>query len=118
MLLSNYAKKISIFLVRCSSPCLATREAHPENDPNGTLAPWHLQVQVSRERCDSMSSVTTVLFVPLLRVSSVLNKDVKQFGKRFMFDGQNDTCWNSDQVKGGIGPAEKSNSFTPHFAPF
>ncbi|NWX93969.1 NR2CA protein, partial [Nothoprocta pentlandii] len=31
------------------------------------------------------------------RVSSVLNRDVKQFGKMHMFDGDEDTCWNSDQ---------------------
>ncbi|XP_060736121.1 nuclear receptor 2C2-associated protein [Tachysurus vachellii] len=31
------------------------------------------------------------------RVSSVLNRDVKQFGKKFMFDGSEETCWNSDQ---------------------
>nr|XP_033812793.1 nuclear receptor 2C2-associated protein [Geotrypetes seraphini] len=31
------------------------------------------------------------------RVSSVLNKDVKQFGKKYLFDGNEDTCWNSDQ---------------------
>ncbi|XP_076880326.1 nuclear receptor 2C2-associated protein isoform X2 [Brachyhypopomus gauderio] len=31
------------------------------------------------------------------RVSSVLNRDVKQFGKQFMFDPNEDTCWNSDQ---------------------
>ncbi|XP_025894668.1 nuclear receptor 2C2-associated protein [Nothoprocta perdicaria] len=31
------------------------------------------------------------------RVSSVLNRDVKQFGKTHMFDGDEDTCWNSDQ---------------------
>lgn len=31
------------------------------------------------------------------RVSSVLNRDVKQFGKKFMFDGNEETCWNSDQ---------------------
>ncbi|CAD7076663.1 unnamed protein product [Hermetia illucens] len=30
-------------------------------------------------------------------VSSVLNKDVKQFGKSFMFDGEEDTSWSSDQ---------------------
>ena len=28
----------------------------------------------------------------------MLNRDVKQFGKKFLFDGQDDTCWNSDQV--------------------
>lgn len=32
------------------------------------------------------------------RVSSVLNRDVKQFGKKFMFDGEEESCWNSDQV--------------------
>ncbi|NXT28735.1 NR2CA protein, partial [Syrrhaptes paradoxus] len=31
------------------------------------------------------------------RVSSVLNRDVKQFGKKHMFDGSEETCWNSDQ---------------------
>ena len=34
----------------------------------------------------------------LLRVSSVLNRDSSQFGKKFMFDKNEDTCWNSDQV--------------------
>ena len=33
------------------------------------------------------------------RVSSVLNKDTKQYGKRHMFDGQAETCWNSDEVR-------------------
>ncbi|XP_041326998.1 nuclear receptor 2C2-associated protein isoform X1 [Pyrgilauda ruficollis] len=32
------------------------------------------------------------------RVSSVLNRDVKQFGKQHLFDGSEETCWNSDQV--------------------
>ncbi len=27
----------------------------------------------------------------------MLNRDVKQFGKKFMFDGNKETCWNSDQ---------------------
>ncbi|XP_030833066.1 nuclear receptor 2C2-associated protein [Strongylocentrotus purpuratus] len=31
------------------------------------------------------------------RVSSVLNRDVKQFGKKFLFDNNEETCWNSDQ---------------------
>ena len=33
----------------------------------------------------------------MFRVSSVLNRDNKQFGKSHMFDGK-DTCWNSDEV--------------------
>ena len=28
----------------------------------------------------------------------MLNRDVKQFGKHFLLDGQDETCWNSDQV--------------------
>ncbi|XP_039480804.1 nuclear receptor 2C2-associated protein [Drosophila santomea] len=31
------------------------------------------------------------------RVSSVLNKDVKQHGKHFMFDTREETSWNSDE---------------------
>ncbi|KAM5191284.1 nuclear receptor 2C2-associated protein isoform 1-T1 [Mantella aurantiaca] len=31
------------------------------------------------------------------RVSSVLQRDVKQFGKKFLFDHRDETCWNSDQ---------------------
>ena len=31
-------------------------------------------------------------------MSSTLNRDTKQFGKKFLFDGREETCWNSDQV--------------------
>jgi len=31
-----------------------------------------------------------------VRVSSVLNKNVKDFGKKNLFDDRDDTCWNSD----------------------
>jgi len=31
------------------------------------------------------------------RVSSTLNRDTKQFGKKYLFDGCEETCWNSDQ---------------------
>ncbi|XP_049788273.1 nuclear receptor 2C2-associated protein [Schistocerca cancellata] len=31
------------------------------------------------------------------RVSSVLNRDVKLYGKKHIFDGNDETCWNSDQ---------------------
>ncbi|KAM4710523.1 BLOC-1-related complex subunit 8-like [Discoglossus pictus] len=31
------------------------------------------------------------------RVSSVLNRDIKQFGKKFLFDHKEETCWHSDQ---------------------
>ena len=33
------------------------------------------------------------------KVSSVLNRNVKEFGKKFLFDGREDTCWNSEQGK-------------------
>ncbi|RNA11117.1 6-pyruvoyl tetrahydrobiopterin synthase [Brachionus plicatilis] len=32
-----------------------------------------------------------------LRVSSVLNRDTKSYGKQFLSDGKEETCWNSDQ---------------------
>jgi hypothetical protein len=32
------------------------------------------------------------------RVSSVLNRDTKSYGKNFLCDGKEETCWNSDQV--------------------
>lgn len=31
------------------------------------------------------------------RVSSVLNRDTRQFGKKHLFDQDEETCWNSDQ---------------------
>eukprot|EP01122_Echinamoeba_exundans_P008262 TRINITY_DN2710_c0_g1_i2.p1 TRINITY_DN2710_c0_g1~~TRINITY_DN2710_c0_g1_i2.p1 ORF type:complete len:183 (-),score=9.41 TRINITY_DN2710_c0_g1_i2:110-637(-) len=33
------------------------------------------------------------------RVSSVLNRNAKQFGKQHMFDNSSEMCWNSDQVR-------------------
>ncbi|XP_008470758.1 nuclear receptor 2C2-associated protein [Diaphorina citri] len=32
-----------------------------------------------------------------VRVSSVLNKDNKQYGKKFLLDGNDESCWSSDQ---------------------
>ncbi|NXL63003.1 NR2CA protein, partial [Chordeiles acutipennis] len=43
------------------------------------------------------------------RVSSVLNRDVKQFGKKHMFDASEETCWNSDQ-----GPCQWVTLDFPH----
>jgi len=39
-----------------------------------------------------------ITFFKKNRVSSVLNRDTRQFGKQFLIDGQDDTCWNSEQV--------------------
>ncbi|CAL1530949.1 unnamed protein product [Lymnaea stagnalis] len=46
-----------------------------------------------------MSSETSSLvnIISRTRISSVLNKDNKQFGKQHLFDGDEETCWNSDQ---------------------
>ncbi|KAJ3189062.1 Nuclear receptor 2C2-associated protein [Irineochytrium annulatum] len=35
--------------------------------------------------------------IETLRVSSTLNRDSKSFGKQFLIDGDDETCWNSDQ---------------------
>jgi hypothetical protein len=32
-----------------------------------------------------------------LTVSSVLDKKHKEYGKKFIYDGKDETCWNSDQ---------------------
>ncbi|ORX95329.1 galactose-binding like protein [Basidiobolus meristosporus CBS 931.73] len=32
-----------------------------------------------------------------IKVSSTLNKDVTNFGKQFLVDGDDETCWNSEQ---------------------
>lgn len=47
-----------------------------------------------------VTGVIFLLFTSSLfsRVSSVLNRDSSQYGKKFMFDKHEDTCWNSDQV--------------------
>ena len=45
---------------------------------------------------DSRCSVSTVSFSH--RVSSVLNNDSRSYGKRNMFDGNEETCWNSAEV--------------------
>ena len=44
-----------------------------------------------------MSSI--VESIASYKVSSVLNKNNKEFGKQFLFDGSDETCWNSHQGK-------------------
>ena len=54
---------------------------------------------------------TDITFV-IMKVSSTLNRDTKQFGKKFLFDGREETCWNSDQVGmtfESFGPLVDSN---------
>lgn len=49
---------------------------------------------ILEESCKLTNRLHAVCF----RVSSVLNRDVKQFGKKHLFDDDEETCWNSDQV--------------------
>lgn len=35
--------------------------------------------------------------ISTVKVSSVLNRESKQYGKKHLLDGDGDTCWNSDQ---------------------
>ncbi|KAJ1950810.1 Nuclear receptor 2C2-associated protein [Linderina pennispora] len=42
-----------------------------------------------------MSSLTPL--ISKCKVSSVLNRDAKSFGKAHLFDASLETCWNSDQ---------------------
>ena len=39
------------------------------------------------------------VFFSFCRVSSVLNKNAKEYGKQYMTDNCDDTCWNSAQVR-------------------
>lgn len=56
------------------------------------MGSWNIFQTIS-----SAWQLTDVLFD--FRVSSVLNRDVKQYGKKYLFDCNEETCWNSDQVK-------------------
>ena len=55
-------------------------------------------IHVKKPHCWKSHVAAHMVFPCTFRVSSVLNRDVKQFGKKFLLDGQDDTCWNSDQV--------------------
>uniref|UniRef100_A0A8C5LEF8 Nuclear receptor 2C2-associated protein n=1 Tax=Jaculus jaculus TaxID=51337 RepID=A0A8C5LEF8_JACJA len=41
------------------------------------------------------------------RVSSVLNRNTRQFGKKHLFDQDEETCWNSDQVLRRVMPSAR-----------
>ena len=42
-----------------------------------------------------------------ISVSSVLDRNGKEYGKQFLLDGEEDTCWNSDQVMREIEKSAK-----------
>lgn len=46
----------------------------------------------------------------------MLNRDVKQFGKKHMFDSNEETCWNSDQV-GARGRGRMEDGWTGIYGP-
>uniref|UniRef100_A0A0X3PKP8 Nuclear receptor 2C2-associated protein n=2 Tax=Schistocephalus solidus TaxID=70667 RepID=A0A0X3PKP8_SCHSO len=46
--------------------------------------------------CVSMESTRLPDYIEKVAVSSVLNRDTKQYGKNNLFDGNPETCWNSD----------------------
>ncbi|KAJ2726365.1 Nuclear receptor 2C2-associated protein [Coemansia sp. Benny D115] len=44
-----------------------------------------------------MTAASLTNYISKSKVSSVLNKDTKSFGRQFLFDGNAETCWNSEQ---------------------
>ncbi|XP_077487137.1 uncharacterized protein LOC144098404 isoform X1 [Amblyomma americanum] len=48
-----------------------------------------------------------------IRVSSVLNRDATNFGKRYLTDGNSGTCWNSDQGTPQWVSLDFTNPVTP-----
>ena len=46
---------------------------------------------------DAATAVSLLPFVSAVRVSSVLNGAVSEYGKAHLLDGSPDTCWNSEQ---------------------
>ncbi|KAF4518828.1 hypothetical protein B566_EDAN008157 [Ephemera danica] len=66
------------------------------DDPDSELSDKKWLNTLSEKDCyhDKIRSV--------LRVSSVLNRNAKEYGKQFLFDDKEDTCWNSEQFQGGF----------------
>ncbi|KAJ3180525.1 Nuclear receptor 2C2-associated protein [Geranomyces variabilis] len=44
-----------------------------------------------------MTAPSALIAGAQIRVSSTLNRDVRSYGKQFLTDGSDETCWNSDQ---------------------
>ncbi|KAJ3164204.1 Nuclear receptor 2C2-associated protein [Geranomyces variabilis] len=44
-----------------------------------------------------MTAPSSLISSAQIRVSSTLNRDVRSYGKQFLTDGSDETCWNSDQ---------------------
>ena len=52
-----------------------------------------------------------------LSVSSVLDRNAREYGKKFLVDGEDDTCWNSDQVWQVDGLTYEINTTTQKGSP-
>ena len=46
---------------------------------------------------DTLNNMLTAGNFKSVTVSSVLNKNQKEYGKKHLYDGKDETCWNSDQ---------------------
>lgn len=53
----------------------------------------------SQQGCSLVKVGNVEALVLSCRVSSVLNRNSRQFGKKHLFDQDEETCWNSDQVR-------------------
>jgi hypothetical protein len=45
---------------------------------------------------EAETNILTEDYFSALTVSSVLEKKHKEYGKKFIYDGKDETCWNSD----------------------
>ena len=64
-------------------------------EENKTRSNFHNNNNDEEEEMQAVSLIETNL--KRLRVSSTLNKNTREFGKDFMIDGNDETCWNSHQ---------------------
>ena len=91
------------FLVQINEPRKGKIQYFSEDGYASDMHEWHSKNTASVCVCIRFQRIFLLLLF-VHRVSSVLNRDIKQFGKRCMFDGLEETCWNSDQVDGVTFP--------------
>jgi hypothetical protein len=53
--------------------------------------------RISKKNAETSAFSVLFFLVSFVRVSSTLNRDTKSWGKQFLTDGSEETCWNSDQ---------------------
>ncbi|XP_063259619.1 nuclear receptor 2C2-associated protein isoform X4 [Prinia subflava] len=79
-------------LLRCPHPALRAPLS-----PQAAMPVEPLVCARTATRLSPVPDVPGAVALSPHRVSSVLNRDVKHFGKQHLFDGSEETCWNSDQ---------------------